>query len=368
MKVICDTRELSESVAIAATVVPSRSSKAILMNMALVAKDGVLEILATDLEVGLRVFVRKVEIEKEGAVLVNASRASQILKELGSERVEIFEDDSAGCVIKTPDSRFKIYSEDFSEYPSISRFGSETGAFSLPADDFQEMVAKTQFAAAVEKTRYAMNGIRCEINTEEVNFVATDGRRLAMIRRAIDKGFEEKVSAVIPTKGMNMVNRLLTAGEETIFLRFEESQVLIKSDCAEISARLVEGHFPPYEGVIPKNLDKSLTLKRDAFASAVKKASLLTTRESNAVKFQFSKDGLDLSARVVDVGESRVHMELDYEYDEMSVGFNPQYVLEALKVMDKDEFEFQFRDPKGAAILNEEGGLTYVVMPINLGD
>jgi DNA polymerase III subunit beta len=368
MKLICDARELSESVTIAATVVPSRSSKAILMNLAFVAKDGILEILATDLEVGLRVTVRKVEIEQEGAILVNAGRMAQILKELGDDKVEISEAENSGCVIKGSGCRFHVYGEDYAEYPAIGRFGDEAGALSLPADNFQEMVGKTGFAAAVEKTRYAMNGIRCEINSERLCFVATDGRRLAMISRTLKKGVDEPIAVVVPTKAMNMVSRLLTAGEETIFMRFEETQVLIKSACAEISARLVEGHFPPYENVIPKDTTKVLTLQKEEFASKLRQASLMTTRESQTVKFAFEEGRLNLSARTVDIGESQVFMDLPYEGEKVAIGFNPQFVLDALKVMSKKDFKFRFSDPKGAALLEEENGLTYVVMPINLGE
>lgn len=368
MKLICDARELSESVTIAATVVPSRSSKPILMNLAFVAKDGVLEILATDLEVALRVTVRKVEIEQEGAILVNAGRMAQILKELNDDKVEVSEAENSGCVIKAAGCRFHVYGEEFAEYPAIGRFGDEAGALTIPADDFQEMVAKTAFSAAVEKTRYAMNGIRCEIKDTHLCFVATDGRRLAMIQRTLEKGVEENVAVVVPTKGMNMVSRLLTAGEENIFLRFEESQVLIKSACAEISARLVEGHFPPYENVIPKELTKELLLTKDEFASKLRQASLMTTRESQTVKFLFDADRLDLSARTVDIGESQVSMDIAYSDEKVAIGFNPQFVLDALKVMDKAQFKFRFSNPKGAALLEEENGLTYVVMPINLGE
>jgi DNA polymerase III subunit beta len=368
MKLICDARELSECVTIAATIVPARSSKQILMNLALVAKDGILEILATDLEIGLRLTVRKVEIEQDGAILVNAGRMAQILKELNDEKVEISEAENSGCVIKASGCRFHVYGEDFAEYPSIGRFGDESGALSIPADDFREMVDKTGFAAAVEKTRYAMNGIRCEINSKNLCFVATDGRRLAMIARPLAKGSEEPIAVVVPTKGMNMVSRLLAAGEKNVFIRFEETQALIKSACAEISARLVEGHFPPYENVIPKDTTKEISIDRDDFASKLRQASLMTTRESSTVKFLFDSDRLDLSARTVDVGESQVSMELPYQDEKVSIGFNPQFILEALKVMDKNKFKFRFSGPKGAALLEEENGLTYVVMPINLAD
>ena len=136
MKLICDARELAESLTIAATVVPTRSSKPVLMNLALLARDGILEILATDLEVGVRVTVRKVEIDQEGAVLLNAARAAQILKELGDERVEIESDESSGCVISSKGCRFHVFGEDFEEYPQISHFGSETGAIAIPAEAY----------------------------------------------------------------------------------------------------------------------------------------------------------------------------------------------------------------------------------------
>lgn len=366
MKLTCDARELAESVAIAATIVPKQSARRVLVNLALVARDGVLEILATDLEVGLRVFVKKVDIETEGAVLVNANRAAQVLKELREARVEISADEGSGCIFVAEGCRFHVYGEDFGEYPEISRFGDPEGALSIPAEDFREMVHKTQFAAAIDQTRYAMNGILCQITESTLRFVATDGKRLAMIHRPMKGLATESISAVVPTKGMNMVTRLLMAGEEAIFLRFDETQALIKSECAEISARLVEGHFPPYEQVIPKNLSKELSLDAEEFASAIRKASLLTNRESQAVRFQFSKDKLEMLSRVADIGESRVVFPLSYDHEPVAIGFNPQFILDAIKVIDQDKVTFKFNDPKGATLLEEDNGLRYVVMPINL--
>jgi len=367
MKLTCDARELSEAVSIAATVVPSRSSKPVLMNVALVAKDGQLEVLGTDLEVSLRIHVRRVEVESDGAVLINASRASQILKELSAERVELSADEHSGCVIKTAGSRFHVYGEDFGEYPAVASFGDESAAFAFPTKDFREMVTKTSFAAHVEKTRYAMNGILVQRNDADLVFVATDGKRLAMMKRPISTGAEPH-SAVVPTKAMNTVTRLLSQDEATVLMRFEDSQVLFKSNDAEVFARLVEGHYPPYEQVIPKELSKTLDLDREEFSRALRKASLLTTRDSQSVRFFFHDDGLDLSARVVDVGESRVHVDLPYAYEELSIGFNPQYIIDALKVIESQRFSLKLSTTKGAALIEEEGGLTYVVMPINLGD
>ncbi|MBL4849682.1 MAG: DNA polymerase III subunit beta [Planctomycetes bacterium] len=364
-----DARELADSVSLAASVSPTKSPRAVLQNLLLHGREGVLEVTGTDLEVAIRVRIEQVEILQDGLLLVNAARFLQILRELSGEQVEVTTDERAGCTIATGDARFQVLGEDASDFPELQDWPSE-GTFSLPAPKLVDMIRRTAFATHAEKTRYAMNGILLDLKDERVHLVATDGKRLALCERSLDFTVEKPVHVVVPTKGMTLLQRVLGTSEEEIQLSIEDNQVHIKTSNALLSCRLVQGHFPPYEEVVPKDHDKPLTLPREAFLSALRRASLLATKDSQAVRFRFGREGLELTARVPEVGESRVQFPLDFPYDDLEIGFNPSYFADVLKVIGTTEFLLELKDERSAAVVREESEghrYVYLVMPLSLG-
>lgn len=375
-KIVCDVRELLDAVATCASIVPAKGPKPFLSNLLLRTHDGALEVFGTDLEISLRLRVERVEVVRDGTVLMNAARALSILREFQGERVELEADERSGCVLKTPDARYHVLGDDPQDYPELPKLDFE-GSVTLKAQDLVQMVGRTHFAAATEKTRYAMNGILLDLKEKRLRLVATDGKRLALAERTLDEAVAKPVFAVVPTKGLTLLRNLLAQGEDTVQLRFEESQVFLKTTRAVLSARLVEGHFPPYEDVLPKALEKKLDVDREAFQSALRRAALLTTRESQAVRFQFTREGLELTARVPEVGESRVRFGIDYPFEKLEIGFNPQFLQDALKVLESRTVRFELRDGQSAALVKElqvtdagpaeVPGFLYVIMPINLG-
>jgi DNA polymerase-3 subunit beta len=375
-KIVCDVRELLDAVTSCAAIAPAKGPKPFLSNLLLRTNEGALEVFGTDLEISLRLRVERVEVVRDGTVLVNAARALSILREFQGERVELEADERSGCVLKTPDARYHVLGDDPHDYPELPKLDFE-GSVHLKAQDLVQMVGRTHFAAAVEKTRYAMNGILLDLKEKRLRLVATDGKRLALAERTLETAIQKPVFAVVPTKGLTLLRNLLAQGEETVALRFEESQVFLKTSRAVLSARLVEGHFPPYEDVLPKSLEKKLDVDREAFQSALRRASLLTTRESQAVRFAFSREGLELTARVPEIGESRVRFAIDYPFEALEVGFNPQFLQDVLKVLESRTVRFELRDGQSAALVKElettdsgvqeVAGFLYVIMPINLG-
>jgi DNA polymerase-3 subunit beta len=370
LKFTGDAKELADSVGVAASVAPAKSTRPVLQNLLLEAHDGVLDVTGSDLEVSIRVRIERVEIGQDGRLLVNAGRFLQILRELAGDRVEIEADGRSGCTIRTGDARFQVMGEDPEDYPEQPAWPEE-GAFRLPAGELVDMVGRTHFAAHPEKTRYAMNGLLLDLKGQRVHLVATDGKRLSMCERPLDFEVKQPIHVVIPTKGMTLLQRVVRSGEEHVEVSVSDSQVYLRTASALVSARLVEGHFPPYEDVLPRDHDKKLTVPRESFLSALRRASLLGTKDSQAVRFAFGREGLELTARVPEVGESRVQFPLDYPYDALEIGFNPGYFADLLKVLDSTEFTLELKDNKSAAVMREEseGGrlFVYLVMPLNLG-
>src|SRR5579871_2497081 len=210
-KIVCDARELLDAVANVASVVPGKGPKPVLANLLLQTRDGTLEVLGTDLEVALRLVVEKVDVVREGSVLVNAARALQILREFQGERVELVADEKSGCVLKTSDATYHILGDDVADYPELPRFDQE-GTIKLAGPALGEMIARTHFAAAIDKTRYAMNGILIDLKDKRFRLVATDGKRLALAEKTLDASVGKPVCAVVPTKGLILLKNLLGPG------------------------------------------------------------------------------------------------------------------------------------------------------------
>jgi DNA polymerase III subunit beta len=370
LKFAGDAKELADRIGVAASVAPSRSTRPVLQSLLLNAHDGVLDVTGSDMEVAICVRIEHVEVMQDGKVLVNAARFLQILRELTGERVEIETNELAGCTIRTADAQFQVMGESAEDYPQQGAWPEE-GAFQLKADQFLEMIRRTHFAAHPEKTRYAMNGILLDLKGSRVHLVATDGKRLSMCEWPLDFEVKEPIHVVVPTKGMTLLQRVVQTGEEFVEISVGGSRVFLKTAGAMVSARLVEGHFPPYEEVLPKDHDKLLTLPRESFLCALRRAALLGTKDSQAVRFAFQRQGLELTARVPEVGESRVSFPHDYPYDEMEIGFNPTYFSDLLKVLSTTEFVLELKDAKSAAVIRESGDkgqrYVYLVMPLNLG-
>lgn len=369
LKFVADAKDLAECVGIAASVAPAKATRPVLQSVLLRAEDGVVEVTGSDMEVAVRVRFEQVEVGQDGALLLNAARFQQILRELAGERVEITANERGVCTISTGDASFQIMGEEAEAYPEQAPWPAE-GVFRLGAKELVGMIRRTHFAAHPEKTRYAMNGILLDLRERRLHLVATDGKRLALCERELPEEVAAPVHVVVPTKGMNLLPRVLEEGDAFVEIAVGPAQVFFRTPKALVTARLVEGHFPPYEEVLPKGHDKVLTLPRESFLCALRRASILGTKDSQSVRFAFDREGLELTARVPEVGASRVRFPLDYPFDPLSVGFNPAFFVDVLKVLATPEVRLELKDPKSPAVIREGSddgwSFVYLVMPLNL--
>ncbi len=370
MNITCDRSELSEALSLAASVIPPRSPRPVLQNVCLRTTPEGLEVLATDLEVSIRARVGRVDVERPGEALLPAARAVAIIRELEGDKVEISCDDRI-AQISAGGSRFKIIGEDPREFPQIPAF-DEKDAVRLGRTQLESMIRKTQFATATEGTRYALNGVLFDLKGDRLRLVATDGKRLALCERPVDLSAAPEsvrgaaIHVVVPSKGVSLLARLAPPEDETIALRFLEGQLLAQSSRATLAAQLVQGHFPPYDGVIPRDLPRKVEFETKVFLPAIRRAALLATKDSSAVRLSFGFNKLTLSSRTPDVGESHVEFPVPFADDPIEVGFNPQYLMDALKVIDGDRFTLEIKDESSPGVLREGESFTYVVMPISL--
>ena len=365
MKVKCETKALADSLALVGSVVPLRSPRPVLANVKLIAKDNSLELMATDLEVGVRRTLTGVEVGEPGEVLLPAAQASNIVREAPAKNVELHTEDRT-CVISYAGARYEIPCDEPADFPEMPGF-NEKNAITVVAGDLRTMIERTRFAVAREQARYALNGILFALKGEVLKLVATDGRRLALSKGKARNKAGVAAEPIIPTKAMDLLDKLMTDPEEKVKIELGENQVVAQTAAGIVCSRLVEGHFPDYDEVIPKDNDKTLTVPGAKLYSAIRRAALINTEESRSVRFSIKKDSLLLTTQTLEGRRASVETEgVKYNAEPLDIAFNPDFFTDMLKVMGNEEISILFKDSTSAALTRVGKDYTYIVMPVQI--
>lgn len=363
MHVIVNRNALLEVLNVASSIVASRTTKEVLKCVRLTTVQDGLLISATDLEVALRVQVAQVEVKKSGDLLVPADKLMSITRESVDETLALQAEDLA-CHIRGQDSHFEIYGQDPREFPPVPDLEG-TPDIQIDAAILRGIIEKTLFAVAKENTRYAINGLLWEKSGKKLALVATDGRRLARAVGAAESSTGSDTQVIVPAKTVQVLQRILGNVEGPVAIRFSENQVIVQGGNYVLSSALVEGHFPRYEEVIPKDQDKRLEVSTDELLSAVKRAALLTNEQSKGVRLTFEKEKLVLSSRAPEQGEATISMRVEYTGGPLQIGFNPTFLTEALRVVGTPMVTMELKEANRPGVIKTDDFL-YVVMPVNL--
>lgn len=391
MKVIVDRAALLEAVNLVSSVVVARTPKPQLMCIKLTATKASggseLTLEATDSEASLRISISQVDIHTPGAVLLPADKFRGIVAgEDTGPTLTIETNAEEQCTIRGVDSNFRVYGMSVADFPPIGDFASIVAGkgdravkatMTHPAGSLAELVSRTLFATAKETSRYAINGVLFKRDGKRLEMVATDGRRLALARASLVGGEKDAkpVQCIIPTKGLGLLQKLIKENDEPVQIAITDSQILFSFGTAASPGRavlisnLVEGSFPPYEDVIPKDNDKKVTFDRDVVMSAVRRAALLTNEESRGVLMSFiPKDKqLELSSKAPEQGEANIKVDLvDYSGEAVDIGFNPVFITDALKVMTESQVVMELKATGKPGLIRSGNDFLYVVMPVSL--
>ena len=259
MKVICNRGALLEALSVAGNVVATRTPKPSLQCVKLSAPEKSLTVMATDLEVAIRYIDHQVQIDEPGEALVPADKMRDIVRESVDDTLSI-EIAGDNAIIKGQDSNFKIFTQNVAEFPPVPDFEGEP-QFEIAGGHLKQLIGQTLFAAAKESSRYAFNGVLVSVKGKKISLVATDGRRLAMAKGDLvsDNTGKDGAKAIIPAKALTLIDKLVDDPEEAVGFQIKENQILVHTSSATLTSSLVEGQFPPFEDVIPKDCDKKMT-------------------------------------------------------------------------------------------------------------
>jgi DNA polymerase-3 subunit beta len=373
VKFICPRQRLVTALQAISAVVPTRGIKEVYESVRIEAsRSQGLILLGTDIEVTVRYVIAPgdgLEVLEEGTLLAPARRLAAILHELPDEPVTIAWT-SGSCSVKSASGSYRIAAGDPADFPAIEILGTERSV-TIARDVLKEVVQRTSFAAAKEKMRYALNGILIIAKGQELQAVATDGRRLAHVTASCTTASGNESRAIVPTRALTQLVRILPDGAEVVHLAFSESQVAATAGPVSIQARLVEGAFPNFDEVIPVNCERKARLNREKFAAGLRRAAVLFQTggagAGSSVRLEFAEGAdLVLTSSVTDVGEATATIPCTYTGKTEAVGYNAQYLLDALAVCTTEEVSFEFNSSQSPGRLTDGERFTYVVMPVTL--
>ncbi len=335
----------------------------ILSNILLEANNDNVRITATDLDIGITATI-KTDIKDNGAITVSAKRFADIIKELPDDKVEITAKKNNTIIIKTNTTSFKILTTPKDEFPQLPK-PTATQEINLTQKDLKQMLLMTTFAISKDETRHVLNGICFVVTKKEIKLIATDGRRLAIIKQKQKTETEEEERYIIPTKTTQELLRNLNDTQDVKIL-FSKNQVAFYLNNLHIVSRLIEGEFPDYKQAIPKEVENKLTVTRNRLIPAIKRASLLITPESQAIKLHLTKNRLTISKTTPEIGETKEDIEVGYKGNDLLIGFNPTYLLEVLKSIDHETIGIELTGPEKPGVIRINENYIYIVLPMQI--
>lgn len=404
MKVICDRGALLDAVNLVAAVVPTRTPSPQLSCVKLVATKGAggvgeLTLAGTDAETSLQVTVSQVDVARPGQAAIPADKLRQIVSAEEGEPTLSIEVEGDECHIRGSGAHFRVFGYPAGDFPPIPDLAATIAGgvgteaprtiFAQPAGMLSSLINRTVFATARETSRYAINGVLMRRDGKKLEMVATDGRRLAMCRAAIpsDKsGAGDGVSCIVPTKALSLALKLVRDGDETVRLVITDTRIFFSFEQvaaeggkgkagapvsrAVLTSNLVEGSFPPYEDVIPKEQDKKIVIERESLSRAVRKAAVLTNEESRGVRLAFkgADKRLTISSRAPEMGEAEINVDLaSYDGEDVEISFNPAFISDVLRVVEDSQVVIELKAANRPGLMRSSNNeFLYVVMPVNL--
>ena len=366
MKAICNREGLLSAFQVANVAVPTRDVKPILKNLKAIAEEDRCTLMATDLELGIRLEVRSVNITEPGEGILPAARLLAILRESQDDELTV-EVDANACIVRGQHMEFEMPSEDPANFPDLPVFADDK-YHELEAGSLRDMIRRTVFAAADDVGRYSMTGVLWELDDEHARLVATDGRRLALaqgVAKANGGHSTKGISPVVPTKAMSLLERNLTDDKEMVQVSLRPNEVLFRTGRAVVYSRLVEGRFPDYRQVLPKKQTAKVALQVPAFTAAVRQAAIMTDEESKRVVFKFAKGKVTMQAQGATTGRSKVELPIEYEGKALDISFNPAFLIDMLRVLPPDaELTLEMTDGGSPALFKSGPAYSYLVMPL----
>lgn len=360
--------ELSKALYRAQGIVEKKSTMPILVNVLLDAKPGMLTVTAFDLEIGIT-SEHRAEVMKEGRLAVNAKHLYDIVRTLPEPTVLLRRTENNYVEITCGASHFRIVATAAEDFPSLPA-AEQVPFVQVRPKQLLGMIEMTAFAVSTDETRFNLNGVFFQPVEGGVRMVATDGHRLALVQRDLEGDFQLKRGVIVPRKGIHELKRLLAEqGSEEAELGFSGNSGVFRRPGLTLIMQLINGQFPEYEQVIPKESDRTIRIGRARLLETLKRVSLLSQDQMHTVKLEVEDGLLRVSSQSPELGEAREEIPLDHDVaGGLVIGFNARYLIDVLGVISTDEIQFELHDDLSPGVLHPADDTTYtaVVMPVRI--
>lgn len=344
-------------------VVSTRATLPVLTNVLIETTQSGIRLTTTDLEVAIRCEI-VAEVDKPGATTLPARRLAAIVRELPASEITIESDAKNVSTLRCGASYFKIFGLSKEEFPPFPAF-KDAKAFTMKQAEIRDGLRKTAYAISVDETRYVLNGILFSYKDNKLTLVATDGRRLALFDSDLEFPRSQERDFIVPTKAVTELQRLL-GDEGELQISVGENLVCFELNGSELASKLVEGNYPNYRQVIPAEAKERITMEREALLNSVRRVSLLSTDKTSSVRLNFSKNNLDIAANTPEVGEARESLPVVYRGRDLSIAFNPEFLMDPLRNLGNDEVHLELIDEMSPGVLKINTPFLYVLMPMRV--
>ena len=347
--------------------VEKRQTLPILSNVLIVIDESKLSLTATDLEVELKAEVPLEGEFQPGEITVPARKLLDIVRSLGDGETVKVEMGESRLKITTPSSRFNLSTMPANDFPNVDETVSLV-SLELKQTLLKNLIEKTQFAMAQQDVRYYLNGMLFEFDNNKLTTVATDGHRLALCRETVEIDSDDKVNAIIPRKGVLELSRLLEHSETPVNVQLGSNHIKITGENYSFTSKLVDGRFPEYEKVLPRNGDKLVIVDRELIKESLSRVSILCNEKFRGVRFMLSNEQVRLHANNPEQEEAEVEFTVDYKGSDLEIGFNVGYMIDVMNTIKTERVKLTFIDANSSCLIEEvDGGESvYVVMPMRL--
>ena len=370
MKLTITREQLQEGLVAVAASVPTKTTLPVLANLLLEASRDGLRMSGTDLDIAVSTTV-PASLDQEGAITLPARKLVEIVRELPSNPIRIIASGEQRVSIECGRSRFRLLGLPREEFPAFPAVKFE-GGWRAPARDLQKLISHVAFAASTEESRPILNGVLWELRPERMRMVATNGHRLARMDVPATAAAGGQADLIVPPKALEQIRRLFSTEDEVEVAR-SENHLGFRSATTQIFTRLIEGPYPNYEQVIPRENDKTATADKSALTAALRRMSIVASDQTHRIRMGFASGTCKLSVQTPDLGEAQEEVTVAYEGDPLEIGFNAAYLLEILKYIPTDEVRLTFKAPERAATIepvgwNDPASFLALVMPLRLVD
>ena len=364
MKIKLPKNKLLIGIQRVSNVITPKNTLPILSNILLETTGSGIRLIGTDLEIGIS-YTTDAEILEKGGITIPAKKIGDIVKELPEEEITVSSQKNNTIIITSQRSFFKILGLPKEDFPDLPKIKSEHSV-TIKQKLLKTMLLMTSFAISYDETRYVLNGTLFSLGGNQLKLVTTDGRRLSLIQKKLENPNKIKKEVIIPVKATAELSRVLKEGGD-VKIFFSQNQIVFELNNTTIISRLIEGQFPNYEQVIPREAGQKITLQRERFLGAVKRAGLLAPVSSRSIKLELFKNRILASSQAPDIGEAREELDVSYDGREMVVGFNSNYLVDVLKNMDHEEIVLELTNAQGPGVMRAGEDYLYVLMPMQLG-